>query len=93
VATYAQLSLNGDDDALSGMFVVKDRTGAAVVTSPVVGHFDPETRVLSLTDRDQNQQDAARYTLRLTKPTRLEGESHTVHTTSSALVVLNRSPG
>ena len=89
----AQLSLNGDDDALSGMFVVKDRTGAAVVSSPVVGRFDAETRVLSLTDRDQSQQDAARYTLRLTKPTRLEGESQTVHTTSSALVVLNRSPG
>ena len=89
----AQLSLRGDDDALSGDFVVKDRTGAVVVNSPVTGHFDAETRVLSLADIDQSPADAARYTLRLTKPTRLEGESQTVHTRSSALVVLSRSPG
>ncbi|MBK9366712.1 MAG: protein kinase [Deltaproteobacteria bacterium] len=89
----AQLSLRGDDDALRGDFVVKDRTGAVVVNSPVTGHFDAETQVLSLTDVDQSPADAARYTLRLTKPTRLEGESQTVHTRSSALVVLSRSPG
>ena len=90
---FAQLSLRGDDDALRGDFVVKDRTGAVVVNSPVTGHFDAETQVLSLTDVDQSPADAARYTLRLTKPTRLEGESHAVHTRSSARVVLSRSPG
>lgn len=87
----ARLSLRGEDGALSGVFVVEDRSGAVVVESPVTGQFDAQTGVLTLSDVDQRPQDAARYTLRLTRATRLEGASEGTHTSTRAVVVLNRA--
>ncbi|MCK6524157.1 protein kinase [Myxococcota bacterium] len=88
----ARLTLRGDDDALSGVFVVQDRSGVVMVNSPVAGRFDGAAQVLRLSDIDQSQPDAASYTLRLTKPTRLDGESTGAHNRSSVKVILNRSP-